>query len=168
VPEPDATADTSAQAEAFHATYPDGPHDAETLLVAPDGRIHIVTKGNDGPIALYRFPADLRAGSTMRLERVGNAAESTTDRDARITDGAISPDGRWAVLRSPNTLMFFRTSDLLEGRWHDAFRVDLTPLKEPQGEGVAIDRNNTVFVGGESGGKGKEGTFARFSCVPRE
>jgi hypothetical protein len=168
VPEPDATADTSAQAQAFHATYPDGPHDAETLLVAPDGRIHIVTKGNDGPIALYRFPADLRAGSAMQLERVGDASAGATDRDARITDGAISPDGRWGVLRSPNTLRFFRTSDLLEGRWHDVFRVDLTPLKEPQGEGVAIDRNNTVFVAGESGERGKGGTFARFSCVPRE
>ena len=127
-----------------------------------------MTKGNSGPIALYRFPADLRAGATMRLERVGNAAAAQTDRDSRITDGAISPDGRWTVLRSPNSLRFFRTADLLEGRWHEGFRVDLTPLKEPQGEGVAIDANNTVFVSGESGGKDKGGTFARFSCVPRE
>jgi hypothetical protein len=168
VPEPDASATTSAPAEAFHATYPDGPHDAETLLIAPDGRLHIVTKGSSGAIALYRFPADLRAGSTTKLERVGNAAGDSTDRDSRITDGAISPDGRWAALRSPNTLMFFRTSDLLAGRWHDAFRVDLKPLKEPQGEGVAIGANDTIFVAGESGGEGKGGTFARFSCVPRE
>jgi hypothetical protein len=165
VAEPEANATTSAQAEAFHATYPDGPRDAETLLIAPDGRIHIVTKGNTG---LYRFPADLRAGSTMRLERVGDAEGRTTDGDARVTDGAISPDGRWAVLRSQKTLRFFRTSDLLEGRWRHAFQVDLTPLKEPQGEGVAIDRNNTVFVAGESGGKGNGGTFTHFSCVPRE
>jgi hypothetical protein len=165
VPEPDAAADTSAPAEAFYATYPDGPQDAEALLIAPDGRIHIVTKGNSGAIALYRFPADLRAGARMKLERVGNAATGTTERDSRITDGAISPDGRWAVLRSPDTLRFFRTSDLLAGRWDDAFRVDLTPLKEPQGEGVAMGANKTVFVAGESGGKDKGGTFARFSCA---
>jgi hypothetical protein len=168
VPEPDASAETSAPAEAFHATYPDGPHDAETLLIGPDGRIHIVTKGNTSAIALYRFPADLRAGSTMKLERVGNAATDTSDRDSRITDGAVSPDGRWAVLRSPNALRFFRTSDLLDGRWRETFRVDLTPLKEPQGEGVAVGANNTVFVAGESGGKDKGGTFASFSCSPRE
>ena len=168
VPEPEGSANTSAAAEAFHGTYPDGPHDAEALLVAPDGRIYIVTKGNTGPIALYRFPSDLRAGSTMRLERVGNAAEHSPDRDSRITDGAISPDGRWAVLRSQHTLTFFRTTDLLAGRWQDASRVDLTPLKEPQGEGVAIGANDTVFVAGESGGQGKGGTFARFSCVLRE
>lgn len=167
VPEPDASANISASAEAFHATYPDGPHDAETLLVAPDGRLHIVTKGNTSPIALYRFPASPRAGSTTRLERVGNAAAGSIDRDSRITDGAISPDGRWTVLRAQQTLMFFRTSDLLEGRWQNASRVDLTPLKEPQGEGVAIGANDTVFVAGESGGRGQGGTFARFSCVPR-
>jgi len=165
VPEPEAGADTSAAAEAFHGTYPDGPHDAETLLVAPDGRVHIVTKGNTGAVALYRFPADLRAGSTMKLERVGKKA-GKADRDSRITDGAISPDGRWAVLRSPNSLRFFRTSDLLAARWQEAFRVDLTSLAEPQGEGVTIGTNNTVFVTGESGGKRHGGTFARFSCVP--
>ena len=168
VPEPDASADTSGPADAFHATYPDGPHDAEALLIAPDGRIHIVTKGNTSAIALYRFPVDVRAGATTRLERVGNAAADTSHRDSRVTDGAVSPDGRWAVLRSPNALRFFRTSDLLDGRWQEAFQVDLTPLKEPQGEGVAIGANNTVFVAGESGGKDKGGTFARFSCSPRE
>jgi hypothetical protein len=167
VPEPDAGADTSAPAEAFHATYPDGPHDAEALLIAPDGRIHIVTKGNSGPIALYRFPAELRAGTTMKLERVGNAG--ARDRDLRITDGSLSPDGRWTVLRSQHSLRFFRTSDFLEGRWHVAFRVDLTSLQEPQGEGVAIDANNTVFVAGERGsGKHKGGTFARLSCTLNE
>jgi hypothetical protein len=31
---------------------------------------------------------------------------------------------------------------------------------------VAIRADNTVFVAGESGGKAKAGTFARFSCAP--
>jgi hypothetical protein len=164
VPEPDTTADMSAPAAAFHATYPDGPHDAEALLIAPDGRIHIVTKGNSGPIALYRFPVDVRADATMKLERVGSAG--ARDRDLRITDGALSPDGRWTVLRSQHSVRFFRTADFLQGRWHVAFRVDLTPLREPQGEGVAIDANNNLFVAGErGGGKHKGGTFARFSCA---
>jgi hypothetical protein len=104
----------------------------------------------------------------MRLERVGDAAPGTTDRDSRITDGAISPDGQWVVLRSQRSLRFFRTADLLAGRWHDASRVDLAPLNEPQGEGVAIDANNTVFVAGEAGRNNQGGTFARFSCAPRE
>ena len=168
VPEPEAGAESSAQAESFNATYPDGAQDAETLLIAPDGRLHIVTKGSTGAIALYRFPADLQSGATIRLERVGGVMKDKSDRGSNITDGTVSADGQRAVLRSHDALTFFRTSDLLSGRWDSAIRVDLAPLKEPQGEGVALDRNNTLFVAGESGGKGKGGTFASFSCVPRD
>jgi signal transduction histidine kinase len=37
------------------------------LLVAPDGRLYIVTKGETGPVALYRLPSN-RGGTTVRLE----------------------------------------------------------------------------------------------------
>ncbi len=71
VPEP-AKAGGSAQVDGvFRASYPDGAHDAEALLAAPDGTLYIVTKGDTGHVALYRFPRELRAGTTMRLERVG-------------------------------------------------------------------------------------------------
>ena len=41
---------TVAVADSFHATYPDGAHDAETLLVTPDGQLFIVTKGEMGAV----------------------------------------------------------------------------------------------------------------------
>ena len=166
VREPEGHATSSAQAEAFHAMYPDGAQDAETLLVAPDGRLHIATKGSTGPIALYRFPSNLQTESTMRLERLAVATKEKGDGSSNITDGAVSPDGQWAVLRSRDALTFFRASDLFAGRWQSTVRIELAALKEPQGEGVAFGRNNTIFVAGESGGNGKGGSFARFSCVP--
>jgi hypothetical protein len=150
----------------FHATYPDGAHDAEALLISGDGRLHIVTKGETGPIALYRFPSPLQSGATMRLERVGAPAPTKSDRGSRITDGAVSPDGQWVALRTLSALSFYRASDVLTGQWRAANRVDLTPLREPQGEGVALGADNTVFLAGEGGGKGRAGSFARFSCVP--
>ena len=162
VPEPEKASGSVAVSEVFHATYPDGPHDAETLLVA-NGRLYIVTKGETGPVAVYRFPADLQAGATMKLERVG---ESTLKGDAasRITDGTVSPDGQWVVLRSQFTLTFYRAADLLNGQWRAASTVDLRRLKEPQGEGLALGADNTVFLAGEGGGKRRPGTFARFAC----
>ena len=60
-----------------------------------------------------------------------------------MTDAAISPDGQWAVLRTRSALSFYRASDLLAGNWRVASRVDLTPLKEPQGEGVALGEGAT-------------------------
>ena len=86
--------------------------------------------------------------------------------ESRVTDGAVSPDGQWTALRTKSSLAFYRTSELLAGRWREARRVSLTPLNEPQGEGVALGPDFTVFVGGEGGGKDQPGTFGRFSCAP--
>jgi hypothetical protein len=165
LPEPDAAGGTAAVADVFHATYPDGPQDAEALLIAGDGRLHIVTKGETGPIALYRFPAQLQSGTAMKLERVG--ASSKPDADSRITDGAVSPDGQWAALRTRTTLTFYRASDLLAGQWRAATTIDLTTLGEAQGEGVALGADHAVFLAGEGGGKNQPGTFTRFNCAPR-
>jgi hypothetical protein len=165
LPEPDGA--TAAVADVFHATYPDGAHDAETLLIGGDGRMYIVTKGDTGPIAVYRFPAQLRSGATAMLERVGDPRSGKVAAASRITDGSVSPDGQWAVLRTRSSLTFYRASDLLTGRWSEAHTVDLTPLDEPQGEGVALGADHTVFLAGEGGGKRQPGTFARFRCTPR-
>jgi hypothetical protein len=165
VPEPDAASGTAAVTDTLHASYPDGAHDAETLLVA-GGRLYIVTKGETGPVGLYRFPAQLQSGATMKLERVGEPSLKA-DADSRITDGSVSPDDQWIVLRSRSALTFYSTAELQAGQWRAAFTVDLNPLKEPQGEGVALGPDNTVFVTGEGGGKKQPGTFARFTCAPR-
>jgi hypothetical protein len=162
-----AEASGSAKVSAvFHATYPDGAHDAEALLIAPDGRLHIVTKGDTGPVALYRFPHELRSSSTMRLERVGEPRHARPpSRIDRITDGAVSADGQWVVLRSVQALMFFRSTDLLAANWREAARVDLSALAEPQGEGVTFAADNSVFLVSEGGGKQRPGSFARLTCT---
>jgi hypothetical protein len=167
LPEPQDASGSAKVGDVYSATYPDGAHDAEALFVTPDGRVHIVTKGETGPIALYRFPAQLQSGATMRLERVGAPLAPKADTESRITDGAVSPDGQWIALRTRSSLTFYRTSDLRAGQWRAGNRVDLTSLKEPQGEGLALGPDNTVFVAGEGGGKGQPGTFARFTCAPR-
>jgi hypothetical protein len=167
LPEPDGAKESASVADVFHATYPDGPHDAEALLVGGDGRLHIVTKGETGPVAIYRFPAQLKSGATVTLERVGSGPAGKPDEESRITDGNVSADGQWAVLRTKSALTFYRASDLLAGQWRAANRVDLSSLKEPQGEGVALGADDTVFLAGEGGGKGQPGSFARFACAPR-
>jgi hypothetical protein len=166
VPEPESTSGTAAVSDMLRATYPDGAHDAETLLVV-DGRLYVVTKGETGPVAIYRFPAQMKSGATMRLERVG-AVTPKRDAESRITDGSVSADGQWVVLRTRSSLAFHRATDLVAGQWRAASTIDVTSLKEPQGEGVAFGSDATLFLAGEGGGKGQPGTFVRFSCaLPR-
>ena len=156
----------SVNAEPFHASYPDGPHDAEALLAAPDGTLFIVTKGDTGPVAVYKFPRELQSGSTMKLERVGRALVEQTRGTIRVTDGAFSTDGRWVVLRTKDTLTFYRGDEFIRGAFRESHRVSVSALKEPQGEAVAFGRGATVYLGGEGGGKGQPGTLAALSCKP--
>ena len=163
VAEPADATGSATMTEVFHATYPDGAHDAETLLIAADGRLHVVTKGDTGAVALYRFPSELQAGATMRLERVGDP-HPRGNKD-RITDGAVSPDGQWVALRSTEALMLYRATDLLTGKWREAGRVPLGTLAEPQGEGVTFAADNSLYLISEGGGKKQPGRFARLTCA---
>jgi hypothetical protein len=165
LPEPD-TSTRSVQAEAFHASYPDGAHDAEALLVAPDGSLFVITKGDTGPIAVYKFPREMRAGATAKLERVGRAIAESPGDAARITDGAFSADGRWVVLRTNSALIFYRGDAFMRGDFREVRRVDISGLKEPQGEAVVFGSGNTVYLGGEGGGGKRPGTLAALSCAP--
>jgi hypothetical protein len=147
--------------ERFDARYPDGPRDAETLLVTSAG-LFIVTKGDAGPVALYRFPRDLERGGPYQLERIGEARNASEP--DWITDGTVSPDGRWVVLRTHTTLRFYPAASFLAGEWRESARVDMKDLGEPQGEGVALANDGTVYVIGEGGGESLPGSFASLAC----
>jgi hypothetical protein len=164
VPEPAPGETVTRPAEALHATYPDGAHDAEALFATPEGDLFIVTKGETGPIALYRFPRPLRAGPTVRLERIAVLGGRVKKKD-RITDAGASPDGRWIALRTRDAVTFYRTADLTAGRRGEPLHFDVTGLGEPQGEGIALGTGATVYLVGEGGGKKRPGTLARIQCA---
>jgi hypothetical protein len=108
----------------------------------------------------------MRAGSSVVLERVsGPPGSGKPGPEDRLTDGAVSPSGAWIVLRTNGALRLHRTADLMAGNWREAARVDLRPLREPQGEGVTFGDDNTLYLVGEGGGKKQPGTFARLTCT---
>ena len=165
VPEPADVSGAVARADVFRARYPDKAQDAETLLVTPNGDILIVTKGETGPVALYRVPSDAKPGGSVTLQPVGKPRQAGRTADERITDGAVSPGGEWVALRTKTAIVLFRTADLVAGNWREAGRVPLEELGEPQGEGIAFGDDNTVYLVGEGGGKSRPGTFARLTCA---
>jgi hypothetical protein len=165
LPEPDTSATSAAVRESFHASYPDGAHDAETLLVGSKGEMFVVTKGETGPVALYRFPLDAKPGATVKLEAVGKARGGKTSQDDHITDGAFSPDGTWIVLRTKTALQFYLARDLIAGNWREIGRSSVANLKEPQGEGLAFVDDRTLVLVSEGPGESQAGTFVRMNCM---
>ena len=121
--------------------------------MAPDGGLFIVTKGETDAVGLYRFPRELRPGATHQLERVGKPRAGKASETERITDGTVSPDGTWVVLRTKQGFAFHRAADLFAGNWTDAGRVDLKAIGEAQGEGVAIAADGTVYLTGKEAGR---------------
>lgn len=156
VPEPARGSAATAAVEAFHAIYPDHPRDAEALIVAAQDQLFIVTK--EVPPRLYRFPAPLKPGATVTLQLVRALNERI-----RITGAAASPDGRWVALRSNRTLLIYRTEDLSGGR--DPIRIDLTSLKEPQGEGIAFGGGNQLYLVSEAGKDAAGGMLLALNCA---
>jgi hypothetical protein len=153
--------------EAFQAAYPDGAHDAEALFVSPASDVFLITKGDPGPVALYKFPRPLVSGTTLQLRPIGDpVAGSKVEAKDRPTSADVSPDGQWVVVRTTHWVAFYRTTDLIAGRWRDAFRTDVRRLGEPRGEGVTFANNDTLILVGEAGGPFRgEGTFARLVCT---
>jgi hypothetical protein len=92
-------------------------------------------------------------------------AAGRSKRSDRITGGGASPDGRWVVLRTHAYVSVFAADEFLTGNARQLLRFDVTPLGEPQGEGVSIANNGAMVLVGEGGGKHKPGTFARASCT---
>jgi hypothetical protein len=158
----------TAPVERFHAIYPDTPHDAEALIVTPREEVLVITKGDPGPVAVYRIP-QLRASDTpLRLERIAGppSGAELSARD-RPTAADVSPDSAWIAIRTTHWLAFHRTADLLAGRWREVSRLDLTRLEERRGEGVTFDGAEAIVLVGEAGSlAGRSGTFARLTCTP--
>ncbi len=85
----------SATMEDFRFTYPDGPHDAEALLVDPlSGDIFIVTKEKKQAQVFLAEASELKPRQTVELEGVASLKLDN------IAAGDISRDGRWILLRS--------------------------------------------------------------------
>ena len=85
-------------ADVIRLKYPDGKHDAETLLVHPStGDLYIVTKVTRASARVYKLKAPLPKGGLSTLAFVGEF-QFPNMLKGFITGGEISPDGRRVIL----------------------------------------------------------------------
>jgi len=146
VPEPATVADATVTAEALPFTYPDGSHNAETLLVHPvTGKIVIVTKVSAGASSIYEFPLPLTPGSSVVLSKVGQVKANAGD--ARFTGGDVHPKGAGVLLRTYTNIFYYAMSkgssiaEALAGA-----PCTLPAPSEPQGEAVGWLSSGSGYV----------------------
>lgn len=164
VPEPKPTATTTEQAEQLIFTYPGGPRDAEAVFVTTEGELYVVSKGREGPAALYHYPSDAQPGETVELEHVRDLSAGPLQIPDQVTAAGANPDGNWIAIRTYSTLHLYRTENLLDpSATLDPRSVDLTALDEGQGEGVDIRGNGVVVMTSE----GEPPTASVLKCSVR-
>jgi len=85
-------------ADVIRLKYPDGKHDAESLLIHPlTGDLYIVSKELRAAAGVYKLKAPLPKSAVATLTRVGEV-EFANPGKGFLTGGDISPDGRRVVL----------------------------------------------------------------------
>lgn len=119
----------------YTLVYPDGPHDAETLLSHPrTGQLFVVSKSLLGG-TLYAAPRELSTSAPNRLRAVSDSL-------AFATDGSFFPDGEHYVLRN------YFTASVYTFPGHE--EIGTFPLpRQQQGEGIAVDERDVVHISTE-------------------
>jgi hypothetical protein len=116
--------------------YPDGPHDAEALLVDPQTKdIFIVSKGFEGA-KLYRLPFPQAENSVITAEGMGSVPGVVL-----ATGSDMTADGKEIIVRTYSDLYYWRRGKK-ETVGQTLSRKPLKTLPyelEPQGEGVGFD-----------------------------
>lgn len=148
---------TTAKAERFAFRYPTsiGNHDAETLMVAPDGQLFVMTKGS--PTHLVKLPTD-----------INNEQEATLlasyDGLSTLTGGDLSADGGMLVVRNYLRAWVYQVQDV--NALTDALSVSPTIIRlraEPQGEAITFDAQNNLITLSEKTNQ----PLWQYRCVPR-
>jgi hypothetical protein len=125
--------------QAYDFRYPDGKHDAETLLVDESGRLFIVTKGRKAGI--YEAPASPKRTGVNELEKVGSAPSN-------VTDGTFLPGGERIALLTYSSVQVIDANN---------YQVVVSaPIPEqPQAESLTLSLDQTSLLIGSEGKKSK-------------
>ncbi|WP_232662582.1 esterase-like activity of phytase family protein [Pseudonocardia sp. TRM90224] len=142
-------------------TYPDGPHDAEALLVDAEQRPLLITKEIGNQAGIYRTDTAPEGAGPIPLTKVGTVSLPASDTEGGplggigsrlVTGAAATPDGRLVALRTYTDAWLFPVvdGDVVAALRGEPIRVPLPG--EPQGEAITFDEDGTLISGSETRG----------------
>ena len=140
----------------FTVRYPDGAHNAEAMFVARR-YLFIVTKDRTGIV--YRSSSPLGQSDAVSMQRL-------TQLDLTgVTDAEASVDEESVAVRTSDDVVIYRTTDLLTGgKVPQGVRIPVSGLREPQGEGVALAEDGTLYLASEGRPLNRAGRLMALRC----
>jgi len=136
----------NAVAVPIHFRYPDGPKDAETLMIDPvEKLIYIVSKRKDS-IGIYTSPLIYKKDDTLLLTKRGKLHFDGFRPFSWITAGDISKDGQQILLKSYVKVYYWQRKNN-EPVWQTMLRQpkQLPYKMERQGEGIGFTPDGTGY-----------------------
>jgi DNA-binding beta-propeller fold protein YncE len=124
---------------AYDFRYPDGPHDAETLLIDDCCRLFIVTKGRKA--AIYEAPAQPERQGVNELEQVGLAPSN-------VTDGTFLPGGDRIAL------LTYSSVEVIDATSYE-FIASVPIPSQPRAESLTLNMDQSSLLVGSEGKKSK-------------
>lgn len=148
VEEPSPWVDSDLEPLQIELAYPDGSHDAETLLVDPwTLDVFIVTKDAPDEQSVYVKRAPHDDEGPYELEDLGDFSEL----DLRATGGDVSPDGFRVIVReySSTARMWFRDGyePLEEAFDREPCEIEVDDGSRGEGIGFTRDGRGVVSIG---------------------
>lgn len=134
------------QAYPIHLKYPDGPKDAETLMVDPvEKLIYIVSKRQDS-VTVYTTPLIYKVNDTVTLTKRSKLYFPGLKVLKWITAGDISKDGQQVLLKSYTHVYYWRRQNN-EPIWQTMQRKprQLPYTQERQGEGIGFNPDGNGY-----------------------
>ena len=153
----------SVASQRLAMTLPDGARNVEALFVLPGERLFLVTKGQEQPITVYRYPGRLRPDSLVMLEEVQRLSETARVLPRQVTGASAAPDGSVVAIRTYETLLFYLWDGAQLTLLEDG-TVNLRTLREAQGEGVGIGEDGLVVLTSEGEPTGGAGSITVLRC----
>jgi hypothetical protein len=161
VAEPTAIEDATVPAEKLPFTYPDGAHNAETLLADPStGGLFVVTK-TLGISSVYAFPLPLTPGKSVVLTKAGDI--SLPIMPSLITGGDVHPLGRGVLLRTYADVWLFPQApgmSVVDALVGTPCAAPIPP--EAQGEAIGWLASGAGYV---TTSEGKHSAIHRVACA---
>jgi hypothetical protein len=133
-------------------SYPSGTNNAEALIVTPEGQILVFTK-TEGSTQVFDIGLNGKATRLSQFDLKG-IIPRTKDKEARITDASISPDGDKVLILTYGDILEINLEAFVAGNprsWKKSVDYHLIKGPElPQQETIEYDSENSFIVSSES------------------
>lgn len=135
-----------ANAVPIHFKYPDGPRDAESLMIDPiEKLIYIISKRTDS-VTVYTSPLNFKPNDTLVLTMRCKLYFSGFRPFKWITAGDISRDGKQVLLKDYVKVYYWKRNDN-EPIWKTMQRkpIELPYQQEKQGEAIGFTLDSKAY-----------------------